>query len=186
MKPLSVSDALRKLARVRESFRGMINLNFEPKAKNCLTCEEQGVCCTDEHFVNVRVTSLEGDAIARAVRDLPEALRQRVFERNGRVARRIQNLRMSGSEDPGYSCPLFEPGLGCLVHSTAKPLPCIAHACYESRDDLPPEELLEKAEREVALLNNRAYGFGWTLREIPFWLAGLHAGTSDSENGKTG
>ena len=170
MKPLAVSKALKKLTVVREKFRGNIVRDHEPKAKDCLTCEVQGVCCTDEHFVNIRVTTIEGEAIGRAVEALPTTLRLNVFERTRKAVGKLREARMSGNDGAGYSCPLFEPGIGCLVHSAAKPLPCINHACYESPEDLPPDELLESAEREVALLNNRVYGFGWTLEEIPLWL----------------
>lgn len=168
MKPLAISNALRKLAMVREDFRATIVGKYEPNAKDCSACEVQGVCCTDEHFVNVRVTSLDGEAIGRAVRALPEPIRSRVAERNESAL-----LSLAMTDSALYSCPLFEAGTGCLVHREAKPLPCINHACYESKKDLPPDELLEAAEREVAMLNNRTYGFGWTLEAIPFWLRRL-------------
>lgn len=179
MKPLAVSEALKKLTIVREKFRGTIVRDYEPKAKDCLTCGEQGVCCTDAHFVNVRVTSLEAEAISDALSKLPESQIARVAERCSSALEWIDAAERSGNEVPTYPCPLFEPGTGCLVHTAAKPLPCINHACYESAADLPPDELLESAEREVALLNNRTYGFGWTLKEIPLWLKRSGGTTSD-------
>lgn len=180
MKPLAISNALKKLAEIRESFRRTIVRGYEQNARDCSSCETQGVCCTDEHFVNVRVTSLEGEAIGRAVSALPEGIRTRVIERNQRV---LSSIDTSGSDL--YSCPLFEPGIGCLVHREAKPLPCINHACYDSKEDLPPAELLDAAERQVAVLNNRTYGFGWTLEVIPFWLKRLAAGDQDSRSART-
>ena len=62
------------------------------------------------------------------------------------------------TETATYACPLFEKGVGCLVHETSKPLPCIAHACYESQADLPPDELLDAAELAIYGLNIRTYG----------------------------
>ena len=70
-------------------------------------------------------------------------------------------------ETATYACPLFEKGTGCLVHETAKPLPCIAHACYESQTDLPPDELLDAAELAIHSLNIRTYGKADPLVPIP-------------------
>ena len=56
-----------------------------------------------------------------------------------------------------YACPLFEKGTGCLVHHEGKPLPCIAHACYENKNDLPPDELTAEQEGLVGKLNELTY-----------------------------
>jgi hypothetical protein len=68
-----------------------------------------------------------------------------------------------------YACPLFEKGTGCLVHHTGKPLPCIQHACYENREDLPPNGLLVEQEVRVEDLNARVYGRASWL-PLPLWL----------------
>ena len=56
-----------------------------------------------------------------------------------------------------YACPLFEKGTGCLVHHEGKPLPCIQHACYDNKEDLPPDEILAEHEGLVERLNRRTY-----------------------------
>jgi hypothetical protein len=66
-----------------------------------------------------------------------------------------------------YACPLYEKDAGCLVHATAKPLPCIHHACYERREDLPPDALLLDAELAVELLNRKTYGRTDAIRPLP-------------------
>ena len=156
MKLLSESKAIEKLAAIRREFRDVIRREFEHRAKSCATCETPGACCLDVHFVNVRVTRLEAVAIKNALAELPNGLRENVFERIG-AAIDVYSLDQSDASQT-YSCPLFEKGIGCLVHSTAKPLPCIAHACYERKDDLPPEELLTEREIEIEGLNRRVYG----------------------------
>lgn len=164
MKTLPRSDALRQLSRIRETLRSVVSRDYEPRARDCLTCETRE-CCTDEHFVNVRVTRLEAEAIKQAIEDLPEETRTRVLERGTAAARRL-------AETHGFfSCPLFEPEAGCLVHGTAKPLPCIFHACYERPEDIPADAILEGAEREVARLNSRTFGNAWSVDPIPVAIA---------------
>ena len=166
MKTVSEKRGIEVLSVYREDFRNEIQTRFEPRAKSCETCEVKGSCCTDEHFVNVHITRLEGVAIRQAVRDLPRNIRERVRVRNQEV---LERLGAKGSRET-YSCPLFEPGAGCLVHHTAKPLACINHACYESKEDLPPDELLEVAENKIGRLNERVYRSSWEWRPIPEWL----------------
>lgn len=156
MKPLSKSVGIERLSKIRERFRQEIAAGFEYRAMPCSTCSTPGACCLDEHFVNVRISRLEAAAIRRAVEELDPESRISVFARLERVEQ--------GAEF--YSCPLYEAGVGCLVHRTAKPLPCIAHACYQRREDLPPDELLESHELEVDLLNRRVYGRSGPLKPI--------------------
>lgn len=148
MKPLSESRAIGKLSKIREDLRREIVDGFENRAKPCGACDTQGACCLDEHFVNVRVSRLEGAAIRQAVERLGIGTQVAIHER----------LQSIASEAEFYACPLFQPGVGCLVHTTAKPLPCIAHACYERKEDLPPDELLASREAEIDQLNRRVYG----------------------------
>lgn len=153
---MSVSAGIEKLAKIREAFRVEIATRFEQRAKACSSCKTPGVCCLDEHFVNVRVSRLEAAAITGAVRSLGAPARAAIRER----------LETISPEAEFYACPLYQPGVGCLVHNTAKPLPCIAHACYERKEDLPPDELLSKREIEIDALSRRVYGRGQLLMPI--------------------
>ena len=148
MKLLSETAGLDRLAKIRGEFREDIALRFEHRAKPCSICETPGACCLDEHFVNVRVSRLEAAAIGKAVGELDDDVRSAVYRRLERIE----------PDSEFYACPLYQSGIGCLVHDTAKPLPCIAHACYERPENLPPDELLSKREIEIDDLNRRVYG----------------------------
>jgi hypothetical protein len=156
MKLLAESKGIEKLAEIRDEFRSDIETSFEHRAKPCSTCQTQGVCCSDEHFVNVRVSRLEATAIKKAVGEFDTKVLSAVFARLAKI----------DPENEFYSCPLYQPGIGCLVHSTAKPLPCIAHACYERKEDLPPDELLSEQEVEIDRLNRQVYGRSQSLMPI--------------------
>ncbi|HEX9962120.1 MAG TPA: hypothetical protein VGB00_14385, partial [Pyrinomonadaceae bacterium] len=73
MKTLSEKQALLKLGKLKNDFQNFIRENYEHRAKNCLTCPVQGVCCTDAHFVNVHITRLEAVAIRQILRKFDEA-----------------------------------------------------------------------------------------------------------------
>ena len=163
MKTRSEKRGIEALSEIREEFREKISRDYEFRAKDCESCEVQGSCCTDAHFVNVKISRLDAAAIRRALTDLPEELLERVVARNRSV---LEGLDSSES----YACPLFEPGFGCLVHETAKPLPCINHACYERKEDLPPDELLTKAEEKINRLNTAVYSRDWNWKPIPEWI----------------
>lgn len=152
MRAKSESSAIRSLAALREEFRKVITSRYGQRAKRCAECINPGVCCTDRHFVNVEISQLEAAAIDRAIKQLNPELRQRIFMRVSSEAESL-SLRRDGK----YSCPLYESGIGCTVHNTAKPLPCIFHSCYERREDLPPDELLDLAEEKVLILNRLVY-----------------------------
>lgn len=157
MKPISQRRALGRLSKIRDDLRSEI-LRFETRAKSCLTCETQGACCLDQHFVNVHVSRLEAQAIKNTLADMPAKSQQEV---NERIEATIENHRLTSDGDTfsqGFACPLFEKGVGCLVHSTAKPIACIVHACYESKTDLPPDDLQTAAEAKIDGLNSRVYG----------------------------
>jgi hypothetical protein len=166
MKPLSETKALSKLDEIRNEFRGVILRDYEQRAKSCAACETPGACCLDEHFVNVRITRLEAVAIDERLNVWVEDERSKVLSR---VEKSIEKFSLDrGERSKTYACPLFEKGVGCLVHDTAKPLPCIAHACYERKEDLPPDGLLTEREMEVEKLNRRVYG---TTTFLPIPLA---------------
>ena len=150
MKLLSESKAIEKLDVIRNEFRELVQREYEHCARSCAACDTPGACCLDAHFVNVRITKLEAVAIRNVINELPIALQKN-------VAQRIETLTYD-EELTTYACPLFEKGIGCLVHDTAKPLPCIAHACYERKEDLPPDELLTEREIDIERLNQRVYG----------------------------
>ncbi|MFN6963554.1 MAG: hypothetical protein ACK4S4_07290 [Pyrinomonadaceae bacterium] len=167
MKRLGETRAIEMLRERREAFRAQIAETFEHRAKPCSTCETRGACCTDEHFVNVRITRLEAAAIRRAVDKLTDEKRIAVRRRAEAAIERF------GLKDGGerFACPLFEPSDGCLVHAEAKPFPCIQHACYERRADVPPDELLDEAELFVHRLNLRVYGARHAPLPLPLALA---------------
>lgn len=74
------------------------------------------------------------------------------------------------SFDQKYACPLFEKGIGCLVHNDGKPSACIVHACYEGRSHLPPDDLQQQADHTIDVLNARTYGQGRQWLPIPLAL----------------
>lgn len=167
MKLISEQKAI-ELANARKgAFAAEIGERFEHRAKSCATCEVKGSCCTDVHFVNVRITRLEARSINAVLAELPEEVRTRAGER---IARSAEILKNEERAEAKFACPLFERELGCLVHGKAKPFPCITHACYERPEDLPPDELLAAEEAEVLKLERRAYGRNFAALPIPLAL----------------
>lgn len=170
MKPIGETRALEKLHELRTGFAREIRDDYEHRAKDCLTCETPGACCLDAHFVNVRITRLEAVAIRNFIASLGEDKEREVMSR---VSNAITTYRLSSDDTAGlFACPLFEQGTGCLVHGVAKPLPCIAHACYENKEDVPPNEVLTRAERVVSRLNELTYLKASTLRPLPVAICG--------------
>lgn len=173
MKTLSEKQALAGLYRLKKAFQKLIRTEYEPRAKDCLTCETKGACCLDAHFVNVHITRLEAAAIAETLGKLPEEKQIEIFERNARTIEKY-DLRSSGDTfAQTFACPLFEKDAGCLVHERGKPAPCIAHACYENREDLPPDQLQGTVESKIERLNRRTYGNAWNWLPLPVWLEKL-------------
>src|SRR5205085_827617 len=77
-------SALAQLQRVKAAYQSFVKLNYEHAAQDCRTCPTRGVCCTDEHFVNVHITRLEAVAIRAHVERTPrldEKRRHDVYER---------------------------------------------------------------------------------------------------------
>jgi len=163
MKKISETKALEALQRVKKDNAREIGETYESRAKPCSACSTPGACCLDAHFVNVEITRLEAVAIRKALSEMDPELRNRVYNRVGEA---IVNFRLDRSGNSGrtFACPLYEKGIGCLVHSTAKPIPCIQHACYERREDLPPDSLQYDREAEVERLNRLTYS------DAPAWL----------------
>ena len=157
MKILSETLALEKLHDLKTDFAERIRSGFEHQAKSCATCDTPGACCLDAHFVNVHITKLEANAIRNVIDKLPAGLRAEI---NSRIDETISRYELTADGDTfsrTYACPLFQKGIGCLVHERGKPLPCVAHACYENKEDLPPDALLAAAEQAVDELNELVY-----------------------------
>ncbi len=172
MKLISEKRALETLRELRDGFSNHICDEYEQRAASCLTCPTPGACCLDAHFVNVRISRLEATAIKNALAAMPSELQTKVSER---IDSTIETYKLDEAIDTStatYACPLFEKGVGCLVHTTAKPLPCIAHACYSSPNDLPPDELLDEAESKVERLNERVYARSQPLVLLPIAISG--------------
>lgn len=171
MRVVSEIKALERLAEIRDEFASEIRMNFERRAKSCATCETPGACCLDAHFVNVRISRLEAKAIRNALAELPNELREKVEMRIDETISTYKLDEVLDTSTATYACPLFEKNTGCLVHNTAKPMPCIAHACYESKSDLPPEAMLENAELSIQKLNIQTYGNVGTFLPIPLAIS---------------
>lgn len=170
MRLLSETKALERLRDLQTAFQRQIADGYEHRAKDCLTCETQGACCLDAHFVNVHISRLEAVSIQKALDDLPVAKQDAVAKR---IDAAIEKYALTSDGDTyarRFACPLFEKGTGCLVHQTGKPVPCMAHACYESPADLPPDELQFAAEQAIDRLNEQTYGKMQTVDPLPIAL----------------
>ena len=163
MKLLSEKQALIKLRALKNDFRDFIKQNYEHRAKDCGTCETKGVCCLDAHFVNVHITRLEAVLIREELENFPIEKQKEIYRR---IAETIEKYDLSADGDTfqkTFACPLFEKGVGCLVHSV-KPVPCIGHACYERKEDLPPDKPQTEAQEKIERLNEQTY------KQFPQWL----------------
>ena len=173
MRKLTEAEGLARLQRGKAAFQSHLKLNYERAARDCRVCPTPGVCCTDAHFVNVHITRLEAVAMRVTLERTPrltDEARRAVYARARRAVARY-HLNASGETyAQTYSCPLFEPGTGCLVHRRAKPAPCIQHACYDNWEDVPPILLQWRAERRVEQLNREVYGAAWAWLPVPLWL----------------
>ena len=166
--------ALARLQRVKSAYQSFIKSNYEHAALDCRTCPTRGDCCTDAHFVNVHITRLEAVAIRETIKRTPRlnsAQRRAIYMRAGDAVARY-NLRAGGETfRQTFSCPLYEPAIGCVVHARAKPAPCIQHACYENWEDLPPSSLQARSQHRVEQLNVKVFGQAWAWLPLPVWLS---------------
>jgi hypothetical protein len=170
MKRLTEKQALTKLKKLKDNFQELIGTTYEPNAKSCATCETKGACCLDAHFVNVHITRLEAVAIHNALEKLPSERRRAVYSRTNETISKYDLNSSGDSFSKTFACPLFEKEAGCLVHEEGKPAPCIQHACYENKSDLPPDELQIKVESKIERLNSRIYGNAWNWLLLPVWI----------------
>lgn len=161
MKVLSERRALEKLHELKSEFAAHTRDEYEHRAKSCATCESPGACCLDAHFVNVRITRLEAVAVRKVIDELldPDAVM-------ARVENTVEKFGLANGFE-FFACPLFEKGIGCLVHERGKPLPCISHACYENKKDLPPDHLVAEQECLVEKLNEATYQAPVTWLPLP-------------------
>lgn len=172
MKFSSESESLKRLKNLKSSYQNLIQTEYEPKAKNCLTCEVQGDCCTDAHFVNVHITRLEAAAIRQSLGELNEERQREIFNHIEKTVKKYDLESAGDTFAKTFACPLFERGIGCLIHKDgSKPVPCIQHACYENREDLPPDELQTESENQVECLNSKTYGKSWSWLPLPVQLS---------------
>lgn len=166
MKLLSRQKAIEKLKAEMSVFAHDVGNNYAHRAKDCSTCDVKGSCCTDEHFVNVRISPLEAAAIRTVLDTLPSEKRDRLNKRIEDTVSRY-SLDKSDGIEATYSCPLLDDEMGCIVHGVAKPLPCILHGCYERQEDLPPSSVRSRQEKKIARLNLKVYGKQPVLRPLP-------------------
>ena len=174
MKPLSEKQALLKLRVIKDNFRARLQ-TYEQGAKDCGTCKTPGACCLDAHFVNVHVTRLEAVLIDEELKKLPLEKQNKIYRQ---VAETIEKYDLTGEGDTfqkTFACPLFEKGTGCTVHSV-KPVPCIQHACYERREDLPPDELQAATEEKIERLNEQTYKKSPRWLPLPLYLSDKNSG----------
>lgn len=170
MKILSETKALSELHQLKTEYQNFIRTNYEHRAADCAICPVKGACCLDAHFVNVHITRLETAAIRKTLGKLSAEKQKEIYRRAAETVEKYDLKTAGDTFAQTYACPLFETGVGCLVHSEAKPAPCISHACYENKADLPPEILQEEVENQIEKLNKRTYGNSEAWLPIPVWL----------------
>jgi hypothetical protein len=163
MKTLSEKQALIKLRTLKNDFRAEIKQNYEHRAKDCGTCETKGACCLDAHFVNVHITRLETVLIKEELEKLAPKKRKEIYKRIDETVEKYGLNSRGDTFAKTFACPLFEKNIGCLIHEV-KPIPCIQHACYERKEDLPPDELQTNAEEKIERLNEQTY------KQFSHWL----------------
>ncbi len=166
-----MKNELEQLKNIKDSYQSVIRENFEFKAKSCVTCATKGICCTDEHFVNVHITQLEAVAIIGKLKSL-----NKLDDILPRISDAISSYNLNENGDTfkqTFACPLFEKNIGCLVHDDAKPIPCITHACYDRKEDLPPQFLQDRITHKVENLNEEIYGEKPKWLPLPLWLEKL-------------
>lgn len=169
MKTLAESKALERLKSLKTELKNHISENFEHRAKSCLTCETKGACCQDEHFVNVHITKLEAVLISKNLQKFSADKQTEIYNRVENAIKKYKLDSVGDTFKKTFACPLFEKEHGCLIHEV-KPVPCIQHACYERKQDLPPDELQSEAEERIEKLNEQTYKSFVNWLPLPVWL----------------
>ncbi len=168
---LPLARALAKLRRIKQRFARYIGKTYGHLAADCATCPTP--CCADAQFVNVHIVRLEAKAMLATLQRSPRYGPAKVREVLARAADAVARYGLTETGDTfgqTYACPLFEPGVGCLVHWKAKPAACIQHGCYERWEDLPETGTQRRVERQVAALDAAVHGMPSTWLPIPLWL----------------
>jgi len=111
----------------------------------------------------MRISPLEAEAIAEAIRNRPE-LQEKIPAIRRHLRAELRQLRDSTARQI-FRCPLLWR-TRCLVHDVAKPIGCLAWNPGREFSDLA---WFAFARRDV--LNDAIYGPNWKLRVIPLWLA---------------
>jgi hypothetical protein len=173
VKIISETKSLENLVELKSQYRSEIQTKYEPRAKNCLACDVQGSCCVDEHFVNVHITKLEAVAALKSLQNLDEQKRKKIFEKVGKTIEKYDLKETGDTFSQTFACPLYDKEAGCLIHSV-KPVPCIQHACYEKKEDLPPDELQTAIEAKIERLNLQTYRNNFSLLPLPLWIGKLN------------
>src|SRR5947209_20409559 len=133
----SEQEALVQLQRVKTSYQSFIKSTYEHAAQDCRTCPTRGVCCTDEHFVNVHITRLEAVAIRETLARTPrldEKGKRAVYERAREAVERYKLTAAGDTFKQTYSCPLYDPSVGGLAHARRNLAPCFPPACSYTWD----------------------------------------------------
>jgi len=172
MKTLAETKAVNKLKSLKADYKKLISDEYETRAKNCLTCETKGACCLDEHFVNVHITKLEAVLIDKKLQEFSTEKQAEIYKRIETTIEKYDLISESSSFEKTFACPLFEKEVGCLIHEI-KPVPCIQHACYERREDLPPDELQIEMEEKIERLNEQTYRESARWLPLPIWISKL-------------
>lgn len=171
---MNEQEAIAELRRAKTAYQNFIRDNFEFAAADCSACPTFGACCEDAHFVNVHITRLEAVAICESIENNPnlsEVEKQAVFERVRETIEKYELTETGDTFAQTFACPLFMPKIGCLVHGDgAKPAPCIQHACYENKQDLPPPCLQDRVEQKIERLNRETYGEAARWLPLPIAL----------------
>lgn len=170
MKTLAETKALKRLKNLKSVYKKRIRAGFEHRAKSCLTCETKGACCTDEHFVNVHITKLEARLIGEKLKEFPIEKQTEIYARIEAAVEKYDLTSEGDTFSKTFACPLFEKEAGCLAHEV-KPVPCIQHACYDRREDLPPDELQTETEEKIRRLDERTYKTPPRWLPLPVWLS---------------
>lgn len=181
------TQALTQLRRIKQRFARYIGKNYGHLAADCATCPTP--CCADAQFVNVHIVRLEAEAMLNTLQQSPRHGPEKVREVLARARAAVTRYGLTEVGDTfaqTYACPLFEPGVGCLVHWKAKPAACIQHGCYERWEDLPETGTQRRVERQVAALDAKVHGAPSQWLPIPLWLVKVAAEKVSNEKASDG
>lgn len=117
------------LRRLKQRFARYIGKTYGHLAADCAVCPTP--CCADAQFVNVHIVRLEAEAMLETLRRSPKHGPDKVREVLARAHAAVVRYGLTETGDTfaqTYACPLFEPGVGCLVHWKASRRPAFSTA----------------------------------------------------------